>query len=119
MSELDQETENAVRARMGAIRRPWFLPIALLIVLATPLTSSVLTMRVCHAKADVGPLLALVAGALAAISVLGHSPAAYPGPATGQYSLYWSPRTRRTRIVLGILAFALAVLGFVSDCLMQ
>ncbi len=119
MSDLDREAENAVRARMGAVRRPWFLPIALVIVLAAPLTSSTLTVRLCHANADIGPLFALAAGLLAAISVLGHSPAAYPDPATGQSSLYWSPCARRTRIVLGALAFLLALSGIVLDCLSQ
>lgn len=117
MTDPDEETENAVRDRMGAVRKPWFLPIALLMVLAVPAISSTLTTSVFHAKADIGPLLAMVAGALGAIGALGHSPAMYSDPETGQYSLYWSPRSRRSRVVLGVVAVALVMLGILVDCL--
>ena len=117
MSDSDRETEHAVRTRMGAVRQPWFLPVALVIVITIPLGLSVVLTRIFHVEADAAPLFALAAGALVIISILGHSPAMYPNPATGQYSLFWSPRTTRTRATSAAIALVLLGAGIAIDCL--
>jgi len=113
--DLENETEQAVRKRMGAVRRPLFLPVALFVVVGLPLGLSVALTRLSSVRPDVSPLLALGAGILATIGILGHSPASYPDPATGQYALYWAPRTTRIRIASAGVALALVVVGVVID----
>ncbi len=117
MSDSDHETEHAVLTRMGAVRQPWFLPVALVILVTLPLASSVVLTRLFHAVADAAPLFALAAGILAVVAILGHSPAMYANSATGQYSLFWSPRTTRTRATSAAIALVLLGIGMAIDCL--
>src|SRR5262249_31509614 len=99
----------------GARQRPWFLPVAVLIMVGAAVVESMVVQRVLDAHPDVGPLFALAAGLLWSIGVLGHSPGMYRNSKTGRYALFWSPRTTRARATYAALATILASIGVVLD----
>lgn len=115
----EDDLERAVRARTGAVRRPLFLPVMILLVVGMPLGVSIGWSRLSLGRMEYASLFALFSGVLGAIGVLGHTPAMFPDPATGQYSLFWAPQRSRIRVVCGGLALFLLVAGIGVDLLLR
>ncbi len=111
----DEELQREVRRAAHAERKPWwFAGATLALIVGGAFVTQIATQRL-GAHPNAAPLFGLAAGFLVSIAVLGHSPGMYRDRRTGQYSLFWSARTRRGRAICVLGASLLVLLGVAID----